>query len=1742
MTACPVAVVGMGAVVPGASGPQQLWQILAEDRPQFSSPARFDLETVYAGDPGLADPDRHRRGGYIHSFQPHPKLGVELASGRWSAADTETVWLRHCLYQALDTTAVASTARLGTYVGLFPTGLLALEETLIVSCTTDALTRHLPDEVREKRAERIRRVLAKTYPLATDAPESVRGHVVVRRALDGLVPEGSDRLTLSAACASGLYVVDLGIRRLASGACDVALCGGLNGIVRAVALAQAQFDGVSARRDLRAFDADASGTVFSEGATVVALKRLQDAERDGDTVFAVITGSGIAGDGRGKAFAAPNPAGLRRAVERAWRDAGISGADPDWIIGHGTGTFAGDSTELETLGSLATSPTWCTSNKSLIGHTGWAAGGVSLIQACGALAQEVIPAQRQFSRPHPALAGTDLRVPAGEVAWPGSKSGVRRAGINGMGLGGVNAHLVVQDRAPLPEATRQRPAAERVMVCGWSAHLPGLATADEVRRWLDGDGGEPGQHFGHTYPASAFDVTRLPPVTTSVIDRTHLLALDVAHRFVTEHGRLRERHRETTGVFCAQSGVTRGWQDMTLRAVAGELESLPLDEDDAARLGTFLQQVRERQPVTDDSFAGSETTIAANRIANRWDLHGPTMTIDTGGSSALVALRTAVDYLSTACLDVAVVVALNEASSDQAQVMSGTPKPGEGAFLVVLAREDAAREAGLPVIAALSCDDTGGSETGRTGWDYGGAQGALEIIRTLHTGTRGEVSAVDPHVRVTVEPTTTTGREPGVPRRWATLLRRADLHGTAGARPPVPDVVLTNTTALESRFSTLLRAAAVMCTGPEAAGGKPVGALPGRTGGAHLLIAADTRCRQGVDELLEAAVATVQELDSDGSGASYVSLLVFDDLVDMAKTAETGLFTGFGRALAKELPDGQVRLVVTDSDADAGLAFLLDEYAHPREQPVSYRRGGLRHVEVFCPAPLPPAGRMPWVLGDEPLVVAVGGTRGITAAVLKDLASRCRPRLWIMGRSDPDEIPAAIHGAREEDEDRLRGAFITDRVRNTPGVGAGEALREFERAWNARECRATLAGLRAILGDDRVTYVRCDVGDPAAVARAARRVITESGTPDLLLHAACHQQAAKVVDKPLTAFRAGIRAKVDGYRNLRAAFAGAVPRRWVNFGSALGAVGFPGETDYCAANDYLAAEARMEQRVYGRRMVTVGWGLWEDSGKVSAPKHRERLADFGIVRGMSDREGCEALWAEIAAACSAEAAPVYATGSELGAVGQDTGADGPVGLLGDPVAADATSAEWSWLPSAQVVAAAEEHLVGGRPVVPGMLLVALGVEAGSFLLPGVEIGTARDVRFEEPVTVGNGQERPYRVEAHVTRPGRTVRVRVLSDVVTRKGVLVRKDRLHAVMDIAARTPPAPVPQPVSGPVVAHDDPYTVPGASVHLTGVFRNIDRLYSGPADAHGVWRQIAPAGGTMARARVPVLLLDALGRLSVFPMDAPGLVTLKVPLGVAEINWFTPLSDARIAAAWPTGVELRRCFAPGRPDENIAVAPDGTVLARVSGVIPHDMEQVRVTMHPRAGASARTDAPPLPHGEHAANPVVRPGIPATGGLAYYEMEHVVTFGEISSSGIVYFAKYIEWMGECRERFAFEAFPEYMAACQAGAELMRTAEASCEYLGELRVNDRALVRMTTVRADMTFMTSRFSVFRANPGETEQLVARGEQILASTLPDAADPAITHPAPWRPEVLERIAAMGADTSRALRPRDGIADEP
>ncbi|GAA2670112.1 MULTISPECIES: AMP-binding protein [Actinosynnema] len=264
-------------------------------------------------------------------------------------------------------------------------------------------------------------------------------------------------LTTQTACSSSLVAVHLAAGMLRGGEADVMLVGGV--------LVDRTLEGgyryrpqhiFSSDGHCRPFSDDADGTVGASGVGVVVLKPLSAARRDGDAVYSVLTGSALTNDGAVKqGYSAPSPAGQRAAIRAALRRAGRSGSDVGYVEAHGTGTRLGDPIEVSALREAMPEATACalSSVKSQLGHLGAAAGVVGLIRATLAVHHGVLPPTADFRAPNPALDLGPFRVPTRAEPWP---AGPRVAGVSSFGIGGTNAHVVVES-APAPPRERAEP-------------------------------------------------------------------------------------------------------------------------------------------------------------------------------------------------------------------------------------------------------------------------------------------------------------------------------------------------------------------------------------------------------------------------------------------------------------------------------------------------------------------------------------------------------------------------------------------------------------------------------------------------------------------------------------------------------------------------------------------------------------------------------------------------------------------------------------------------------------------------------------------------------------------------------------------------------------------------------------------------------------------------------------------------------------------------------------------------------------------------------------------------------------------------------------------------------------------------------------------------------------------------------------------------------------------------------------
>ncbi|HET6953618.1 MAG TPA: beta-ketoacyl synthase N-terminal-like domain-containing protein, partial [Acidimicrobiales bacterium] len=441
-----VAIVGMACVMPGALDVDDFWQNIVEGVNSITEvPAeRWDVDTYF--DPAWEHATAHKStgsaskwGGFIPDV-PFDALAYGIPPASLAAIEPTQLLSLKVAADALadagyagrpfdrERTSVVFGAEGGTDQSAAH-GFRALYPSLVGD---------MPPEL----SEWLPRITEDSFPgLLTNV---IAGRVANRLDL------GGRNLTVDAACASSLAALDVACAELASGGSDAVLCGGAdlhNGVQDFLLFTSVH--ALSKNGQCRTFDAAADGIALGEGVACVMLKRLADAERDGDRIYSVIRAVGASSDGRSLGLTAPRQEGQELAVRRAYAQAGVDAGDVGLLEAHGTGTVVGDRTELSTLTSVFTEagmdPASCVvgSVKSNIGHTKCAAGLAGLIKAAKAVYHGVRPPTLHVEHPNQAWdPGTSPFVFLDEARpWPDAR---RVAGVSAFGFGGTNFHAVIE--------------------------------------------------------------------------------------------------------------------------------------------------------------------------------------------------------------------------------------------------------------------------------------------------------------------------------------------------------------------------------------------------------------------------------------------------------------------------------------------------------------------------------------------------------------------------------------------------------------------------------------------------------------------------------------------------------------------------------------------------------------------------------------------------------------------------------------------------------------------------------------------------------------------------------------------------------------------------------------------------------------------------------------------------------------------------------------------------------------------------------------------------------------------------------------------------------------------------------------------------------------------------------------------------------------------------------------------------
>lgn len=467
-TAEPIAIVGMGCLFPKAQDLQQWWRLLRTgvDAVGEVPPTHWTLDDYFDPDPKSPDKTYASRGAFLDAY-PFDPTGFGVPPNILEATDTSQLLslvvaraaLADAGYPDVGSPKAETWDRSRTSVLLGVTGT----QELVISLGSRLGHPHWRRALVEAGvdAETTEDVIARIGRAYVGWQENsfpgLLGNVVAGRIANRLNLGGTNAV-VDAACASSLAAIHLACLELQARRCDMALSGGvdtLNDIFMYMCFSKTP--ALSPTGDARPFSARADGTILGEGIGMVVLKRLSDAVRDGNRIYAVMKSIGTSSDGKAKSIYAPLPEGQARALRDAYQQAGVSPSDITLVEAHGTGTKAGDASEFKALETVfrEAKPAgdgagqWCAlgSVKSQIGHTKSTAGAAGLMKAALALYHKVLPPTLKVEQPNPALEihKSPFYLSTQARPWISPIGQARLAGVSAFGFGGSNFHTVLQE-------------------------------------------------------------------------------------------------------------------------------------------------------------------------------------------------------------------------------------------------------------------------------------------------------------------------------------------------------------------------------------------------------------------------------------------------------------------------------------------------------------------------------------------------------------------------------------------------------------------------------------------------------------------------------------------------------------------------------------------------------------------------------------------------------------------------------------------------------------------------------------------------------------------------------------------------------------------------------------------------------------------------------------------------------------------------------------------------------------------------------------------------------------------------------------------------------------------------------------------------------------------------------------------------------------------------------------------------
>jgi acyl transferase domain-containing protein len=491
----PIAITGLSAMFPQARSVDEFWRLILSGRDcmQEIPPTHWLIDDYFDADHKAPVKTYSKHGAFLKDV-PFDPVAYGLPPNMLPSTDIAQILALILARQVLEDCSGGQIAKLKLDNTSVILGVASATE--MISSMSGLLTRPMwiegmrragiPETQVQEAAKRITALFPEwnenTFP-------GCLGNVVAGRVANRFNLGGTNCVT-DAACASSLAALHMGIGELQLGTSDRVITGGVDALNTIfMYMCFSKTPAMSATGHCRPFSQSADGTMMGEGGGMLSLRRLEDAERDGDAIYAVIRGLGSSSDGRSKSVYAPRPEGQSVALQRCYVHAGYSPATVRLVEAHGTGTAAGDMCEATALKEVfaaadAGRRQWCAlgSVKSQIGHTKGAAGSAGMVKVALALRHQAFPPTANIDAPNPEMGfgESPLYLNTKARPWIQASGEPRRGSVSSFGFGGTNFHVALEEYRGASPAPRVRAFGAEVFLAS-AANAAELAT--RVAAW-----------------------------------------------------------------------------------------------------------------------------------------------------------------------------------------------------------------------------------------------------------------------------------------------------------------------------------------------------------------------------------------------------------------------------------------------------------------------------------------------------------------------------------------------------------------------------------------------------------------------------------------------------------------------------------------------------------------------------------------------------------------------------------------------------------------------------------------------------------------------------------------------------------------------------------------------------------------------------------------------------------------------------------------------------------------------------------------------------------------------------------------------------------------------------------------------------------------------------------------------------------------------------------------------------------